>query len=70
MGQEYFEPLVDYATARWLLLGAIPAVIVGAIAADLLSDRLLAGSSGFARQHLQWLFLKNVSLSGLASHCT
>jgi len=38
--------LVDYATARWLLLGAIPAVIVGAIAADLLSDRLLKGIFG------------------------
>ncbi len=25
---------------------------------------------GFARQHLRWLLLKNVSLSGLASHCT
>ncbi len=38
--------LVDYATARWLLLGAIPSVIVGAIAADLLSDRILKGIFG------------------------
>ena len=38
--------LVDYATARWLLLGAIPSVIVGAIAADLLSDRILKGVFG------------------------
>ena len=38
--------LVDYATARWLLLGAIPSVIVGAIAADLMSDRILKGIFG------------------------
>lgn len=38
--------LVDYATARWLLLGAIPSVVVGAIAADLLSDRILKGIFG------------------------
>lgn len=38
--------LVDFATARWLLLGAIPAVIVGAIAADLVSDRLLKAIFG------------------------
>ncbi len=38
--------LVDYATARWLLLGAIPSVVVGAIAADLLSDRILKGNFG------------------------
>ena len=37
---------MDYATARWLLLGAIPSVIVGAIAADLLSDRILKGVFG------------------------
>lgn len=38
--------LVDYATARWLLLGSIPAVIVGAIGADLVSDRILTGIFG------------------------
>ncbi len=38
--------LVDYATARWLLLGAIPSVIIGAIAADLISDRALKGIFG------------------------
>jgi len=38
--------LVDYATARWLLLGAIPAVIIGAVAADLISDRALKGIFG------------------------
>jgi len=38
--------LVDYATARWLLLGSIPAVIVGAIGAGLVSDRILKGIFG------------------------
>lgn len=38
--------LVDFATARWLLLGAIPMVVVGAIAADLISDRLLKAIFG------------------------
>ena len=38
--------LVDYATARWLLLGAIPSVIIGALAADLISDRALKGIFG------------------------
>lgn len=38
--------LVDFATARWLLLGAMPAVIAGAIAADGISDRLLKAIFG------------------------
>lgn len=35
------QGLVDYATARWLLLGALPAVILGALLADRLPDRAL-----------------------------
>ncbi len=38
--------LVDYATARWLLLGAVPMVVLGAIAADLISPRLLKAIFG------------------------
>ena len=38
--------LVDYATARWLLVGSIPAVIIGAIGADMVSDRILQGIFG------------------------
>lgn len=38
--------LVDFATARWLLVGSVPAVIVGAIGADLVSDRVLTGIFG------------------------
>jgi uncharacterized membrane protein YfcA len=33
--------LVDYATAKWLLLGAVPLVVVGAIAADMIPSRVL-----------------------------
>ena len=33
--------LVDYATAKWLLLGALPFVVVGAIAADMIPSRVL-----------------------------
>ncbi len=33
--------LVDYATAKWLLLGALPLVILGAIAADMVPSRVL-----------------------------
>ena len=33
--------LVDYATAKWLLLGALPFVVVGAIAADVIPSRVL-----------------------------
>ena len=32
---------VDYATARWLLLGAVPSVVVGALLADQLSSAVL-----------------------------
>ena len=38
--------LVDYATARWLLLGAIPTVILGAVVADRISPSLLKGIFG------------------------
>ena len=38
--------LVDYATARWLLVGSIPAVILGAVGADMVSDRMLQGIFG------------------------
>ncbi|MFQ5702736.1 MAG: sulfite exporter TauE/SafE family protein [Gemmatimonadales bacterium] len=38
--------LVDYATAKWLLLGAVPTVVIGAIAADLISDRILKAIFG------------------------
>ena len=30
-----------YATARWLLLGAVPSVVVGALLADQLSSSVL-----------------------------
>lgn len=33
--------LVDFATAWWLLLGAVPSVIAGALAADMVPDRVL-----------------------------
>lgn len=33
--------LVDYATAKWLLLGALPFVILGATAADMVPSRVL-----------------------------
>ena len=38
--------LVDYATARWLLLGSVPAVVLGAIGAELVSDEILKGIFG------------------------
>jgi len=38
--------LVDYATARWLLLGSVPAVVLGALGADLVSDGILKGIFG------------------------
>ena len=40
--------LVDYATARWLLLGGIPTVIVGAIVADRLPSTVLKAIFGGA----------------------
>ncbi len=33
--------IVDYATARWLLLGAVPSVVVGAVLADQLPSGVL-----------------------------
>lgn len=33
--------LVDYATARWLLAGAIPGIVVGAVAADAVDSGVL-----------------------------
>ncbi len=38
--------LVDYATARWLLLGSVPAVVLGAVGADMVSERILKGIFG------------------------
>jgi uncharacterized membrane protein YfcA len=40
------QRVVDYATAKWLLLGAIPAVVVGAIAAHYVPTTLLKLSFG------------------------
>ena len=37
--------LVDYATARWLLLGSVPAVVVGAVGADMCRTDSSKGSS-------------------------
>lgn len=38
--------LVDYATARWLLAGAIPGIVVGAVAADAVDSGILQGIFG------------------------
>ncbi len=38
--------LVDYATARWLLLGSIPTVVVGALVADRLPSTMLKAIFG------------------------
>lgn len=38
--------LVDYATVRWLLLGSVPAVVLGAVGADMVSDRFLQAIFG------------------------
>ena len=38
--------LVDYATARWLLVGAVPTVIIGALVADWLPGSVLKGIFG------------------------
>ena len=38
--------LVDYATARWLLIGAVPGVILGAVLADAIPSRVLKGIFG------------------------
>ena len=38
--------LVDYATARWLLAGAVPGIVVGAFAAEAIDDRILKAIFG------------------------
>ena len=38
--------LVDYATARWLLFGSVPAVVVGALVADRLPSTMLKAIFG------------------------
>ena len=38
--------LVDYATARWLLIGAVPGVILGAVLADAIPSTVLTGIFG------------------------
>lgn len=40
------QQTVDYATAKWLLLGAVPAVIVGAVVAHLVPTMLLTIAFG------------------------
>ena len=41
------QGLVDYATAKWLLLGAVPAVVAGSVAAHWVDPRLLKAAFGF-----------------------
>lgn len=40
------QGLVDYATAKWLILGAVPAIVAGAFAAQYAPDLLLRGVFG------------------------
>jgi len=40
------QGVVDYATAKWLLVGAVPAVVAGAILAHYLNARFLKGVFG------------------------
>jgi uncharacterized membrane protein YfcA len=40
------QDVVDYATAKWLLLGAVPAVVVGALAAHVVPTTLLTLAFG------------------------
>ena len=40
------QGVVDYATAKWLLLGALPAIVVGSFAAHYVPDTLLRGAFG------------------------
>jgi uncharacterized membrane protein YfcA len=40
------QGVVDYATAKWLLLGAIPAIVVGAVAAHAVPTTLLTLAFG------------------------
>jgi uncharacterized membrane protein YfcA len=40
------QRVVDYATAKWLLLGAVPAVVVGAVAAHYVPTTLLTLAFG------------------------
>ena len=41
------QKLVDYATARWLLLGAVPSVIMGALLAHMMPSGVLRAIFGF-----------------------
>jgi uncharacterized membrane protein YfcA len=40
------QGVVDYATAKWLLAGAVPSVVVGALAAHYVPEALLRGAFG------------------------
>jgi len=40
------QGVVDYATARWLLAGALPAIVVGSFTAHYVPDTLLRGGFG------------------------
>ncbi|QFU84723.1 sulfite exporter TauE/SafE family protein [Natronorubrum aibiense] len=40
------QGLVDYATAKWLLLGAVPSIVIGAFAAQYAPEGLLRGIFG------------------------
>lgn len=40
------QGVVDYATGKWLLLGALPAIVIGAFAANSVPDTLLRGGFG------------------------
>ncbi|SER41888.1 sulfite exporter TauE/SafE family protein [Natrinema salaciae] len=40
------QGLVDYATAKWLLLGAVPSIVVGAFAAQYAPEAVLRGIFG------------------------
>jgi len=40
------QKVVDYATARWLLLGAVPAIVVGALFSSMVPSAVLKGIFG------------------------
>lgn len=40
------QGVVDYATAKWLLVGALPAIVIGSFAAHYVPDTLLRGGFG------------------------
>lgn len=40
------QGLVDYATAKWLFLGAVPSIVVGAFTAQHVPETLLCGLFG------------------------